>query len=68
MQQQKWTPYKIIRVYIVHAETKKDARKQFEEMTAVNREGEFLEYEGYPKEVDDNQGFLANLRKQLTGK
>ncbi len=60
--------YKIFRSYIVEAKDKGEALKLFNAADANNNAMEYLDFQGMPKEVDEEQGWKGGFKKQVTGK
>jgi hypothetical protein len=61
------TNWKIIRIYVIPAETRRDAQTLFAEAIKSGREDAYFQTE-FVKKVEEEQGWIAGIRNQMFGK
>jgi len=61
------TIWKIIRIYVIPAETRRVAQELFAEATKSGSEDTYFESE-FVKKVDEEQGWVAGIKNQVFGK
>jgi hypothetical protein len=61
------TKWKIIRIYVIPAETRRDAQELFATAVKSGKEDAYFQSE-FLKKIDEEQGWLAGIRNQVLGK
>ena len=59
--------YKIVKIYIVEAQSRIDARHRFTAAQSIDREDEYLEHISIKEADSQTNGWKDSLKKQLTG-
>ena len=61
------TNWKIIRIYLIPAETRREAQALFADAVKSGREDAYFQTE-FVKKVEEDQGWLAGIKNQVLGK
>ena len=61
------TKWKIIRIYVIPAETRRDAQALFADAVKSGKEDAYFQSE-FLKKVEEEQGWIAGIRNQVFGK
>jgi hypothetical protein len=61
------TNWKIIRIYLIPAETRREAQELFADATKSGTEDAYFQTE-VVKKVEEEQGWLAGIKNQVLGK
>ena len=60
------TTWKIIRIYVIPAETRREAQELFAEAVKSGHEDTYFEFE-FVKKIDAEQGWIASIKNQVLG-
>ncbi len=61
------TNWKIIRIYLIPADTRREAQELFAEAVKSGKEDAYFQSE-FVKKVEEQQGWIAGIRNQVLGK
>ncbi len=61
------TNWKIIRIYLIPADTRREAQALFADAVKSGKEDAYFQSE-FVKKVEEQQGWIAGIRNQVLGK